>query len=49
MPKHMIMRAIKQLMKGMEENTLMPSEYILIGELLEWHRQQKVRIQCLTS
>ena len=33
-----IMRGLRLLQKGLEEGTLDPDEYILVGELLEWHQ-----------
>lgn len=36
-----IIRAIKYLIQGMKDETLLSSEYILVGELLEWHQWMK--------
>jgi len=39
--KQQLMRALKKLIDGLEELTLSSSEYILIGELLEWYKHHK--------
>ena len=41
MTKWMVIRALKILIRGLEDQTLSPDEYILVGELLEWHKWYK--------
>ncbi len=36
--KREVIRAVRLLLQGMKDETLSPSEYILVGELLEWHQ-----------
>ena len=40
--KRRLMEIIDRLRVGLIENTLEPDELILVGELLEWHRNWKV-------
>lgn len=41
MSKQEVIKAIRYLLDGMDDMTLLPSEWILIGELLAWHRQHR--------
>lgn len=36
--KYEAIRALRYLIQGMKDETLLPSEYIFVGELLEWHQ-----------
>ena len=36
--KYEAIMALEKLSQGIKNNTLKPSEWILVGELIEWHR-----------
>lgn len=39
--KEQLLESLRYLKKGLEKLTLLPHEYILLGELTEWYRQHK--------